>query len=387
MTAFKVGLFIIIGLTLIIVGVVFLSAYGWKKDYIYTETYIEESVQGLEVGAPVKYRGVPIGVVTQIDFVDRKYPEIGNGFSRNVLVEMGIYPEAFEDLSNDEIHFRLLLEAQKGLRVRLKSQGLTGLAYIEADYLNPTNYPPMKITWTPEYCYVPYTPSLSAQLQESADSINVILRNLRHADLGELVSTINALVLTGQEALEKWQVDTLVEESIELVKEVKTTNKILQNSIIEANIGETTREFKKTASMLAKSVQDLNLKAMRSELSASLVEFQDTTKRFGQLLTKEEIDLMKKDFSTSLSSAKRIFENAEATVVGSLEALHMSSARFYKTTKKLEHILSTEQPNVEQIIENIKMITTDLRELTQYTKRYPSHVIFGEPPIKKEIAK
>ena len=381
--AFKIGLFVITALAMIVVGLVFLGSRGWNKKFVYIETYINESVQGLDVGAPVKYRGVQIGVVTLIDFVDRKYPEIGDGVSRRVLVEMGIYPETFDDLSDVEIHNRLRTEANKGLRVRLKSQGLTGIAYIEADYLDPTKYLPMNITWIPDYCYVPYTSSLSAQLQESADSINVILRNLRDVDIGEVVSELNTVILNVQEAFEKWQIGTFFEESIDLVKGLKTTNMLLQKNIVDAEIDEVAKEIRASAITLTQSVLDLNAKDLRSEISASLSEFQNTNQYVRDLITKEEIDLITDELSTSLSTAKRILENTEGKVVGSLDALQMSSTRLYRTTKKLDHILSTEHPNVELIIDNIRTITEDLRELTQYAKKYPSHILFGDPPNRQ----
>ena len=38
-------------------------------------------------------------------------------------------------------------ELDRGFRVRLASQGLTGVAYLEADYLDPERNPPLEIDW------------------------------------------------------------------------------------------------------------------------------------------------------------------------------------------------------------------------------------------------
>jgi len=42
------------------------------------------------------------------------------------------------------------------LRIKMNSIGITGLAYIEMGFEDPQNIPPlMKISWTPEYPYIP----------------------------------------------------------------------------------------------------------------------------------------------------------------------------------------------------------------------------------------
>ena len=384
--AFKVGLFVVVGVAFIAVGIVFLGAGGWRqKEYVFIETYVDESVQGLELGAPVKYRGVQIGVVTLIDFVDRKYSEVDNWESREVLIEMGIYPEIFENLSHSEVHKRLETEARKGLRVKLKSQGLTGLAYIEADYLEPDEFPPMNISWSPEFCYVPYTPSLSAQLQESADSINVILKNLRNVDLREVVQDLSGVILTVQDGLKKWQVGTLLEEAVNLVQALKATNSLLQESIESAEVAGIGSRIKEAADMVKQGIEDMELQSLRSQVSDSLSEFQNTVGLLSKILNKKEIDLMTKDLSASISSLKQILRNAEGKLDVSLDALHESSTSFSDTTKRLNRVLSNEQPNIESIFENMKTITADLRELTQYVKRYPSHALFGDPPNRRNI--
>ena len=55
---FKIGVFTLSSAALALVGIVVLGAGTLFERSIMMETYIDESVQGLDVGAPIKFRGV-----------------------------------------------------------------------------------------------------------------------------------------------------------------------------------------------------------------------------------------------------------------------------------------------------------------------------------------
>ena len=57
----KLGLFVLLGLFVAFGAVVWLGAAEIDKDVARYVTYFDESVQGLDVGSPVKFRGVRIG--------------------------------------------------------------------------------------------------------------------------------------------------------------------------------------------------------------------------------------------------------------------------------------------------------------------------------------
>ena len=63
---FKVGLFVIASTALLIVAILFFGAAKYLEPKIYVESYFNESIQGLEVGSPVKYRGITIGHVSNL---------------------------------------------------------------------------------------------------------------------------------------------------------------------------------------------------------------------------------------------------------------------------------------------------------------------------------
>ena len=65
-TKFAVGLFVAIGFTLAILVTIWLGMSRFLQKGRFYVTYFDESVQGLDVDSPVKYRGVFTGRVERI---------------------------------------------------------------------------------------------------------------------------------------------------------------------------------------------------------------------------------------------------------------------------------------------------------------------------------
>src|SRR6516162_2762852 len=70
---FKLGFFVLGASAILAVGIVLLGAGSLFEKKYRVETYVDESIQGLDVGAPVKYRGVKVGELEKVDFVTRSY--------------------------------------------------------------------------------------------------------------------------------------------------------------------------------------------------------------------------------------------------------------------------------------------------------------------------
>ena len=74
---FKLGLFVLGALGASMGAAVAFGASAAKHQTVTYHTFFNESVQGLDVGTPVKYRGVPIGVVAGIDIApDRRHVDV-----------------------------------------------------------------------------------------------------------------------------------------------------------------------------------------------------------------------------------------------------------------------------------------------------------------------
>src|SRR5215470_5323811 len=105
------------------------------QSKVVMETYFDESVQGLDVGSKVKYRGVVVGEVKSIGFTYTRY-QLDLPMSqrlRYVMVEATILPRLIGGRgASDSLRLETVKEeVGKGLRVRLAPQGITGTGYLE----------------------------------------------------------------------------------------------------------------------------------------------------------------------------------------------------------------------------------------------------------------
>ncbi len=157
----KLGLFVVVGFCLAAATVVFLSARSLKKATVTYETFFDESVQGLEIGSPVKFRGVTIGTVSVIRVApDHRHVEAAFELDVKDLHGLGL-----SDSKHPGRNTRMVVPDD--VRIQLDSAGITGVKYLLIDYFNPTLYPPPALPFPVPKNYIPATPSLIKNLEDS----------------------------------------------------------------------------------------------------------------------------------------------------------------------------------------------------------------------------
>jgi ABC-type uncharacterized transport system auxiliary subunit len=187
----KVGLFVLVFFLLILGAIVLLGGGLFGKQEVMLETYVSESVQGLNVGAAVKYRGVPVGTVKAIGFVRSAYPVE----SQAIRIVMALDLEKTDVKDDESLDTRLDGHVAEGMRVRIASGGLTGAMYMEIDYMDEAEqeWPePFQVTWTPEHYHLPSAPSTMARLQKGIDEI---LEDFSTMNLTATMEEIRGLVV------------------------------------------------------------------------------------------------------------------------------------------------------------------------------------------------
>ena len=198
-----VGAFVIGGLALLVAGIILLGGGRMFSDDIEYVLYFDGSVSGLNFGAPVVFRGVPMGQVTRISLEANPRDAsvtipVYIRLDENSIVRAGVTGELTDNF-RQEILRRLI---QRGLRARLQLQSLiTGQYRVELDFLpnTPANFrSPM-----PDR-EIPPLPSPIATLQpleEMAHTTAGILEKLNAALSGDALERgIKAFATSFEEA-------------------------------------------------------------------------------------------------------------------------------------------------------------------------------------------
>lgn len=327
-TYLRVGLMLIGGTALVVALVLYLGK-DRVRDGISYESYFRESVQGLEIGAPVKFRGVTLGQVSEIGLATALYlrGQPVNPASRDarlVVVRWKVDPRRMGGNIDTETAI------QRGLRARLASQGITGLAYVELDFVpDPARAPPDKVSWTPESLYIPSVPSTIAQVQDAATALAAKLNDV---DIVRIANTIQ----------------TVLDD--------------LHAQLSGGDLKSTLADVAGLARTVRQGVEQADLPGLVTELKAAAIAARAT--------------LDSKD-RTSLAGASTQAAERLAAATAKLPALITA---LEATVRRANAGTADVQAELVPVLRDARAAAANLRETTETLRRYPSSVLLGAPP-------
>ena len=186
----RLGAFVVVSLAVLITGLVLLGGRRWFQPTFMFETYFDQSVAGLDVGAPVRFRGVPLGHVAGILTSAATYEQSVPLEKRHeyivVRVEVNLSGQEATQMRRDAETL-----AARGLRAQTQLAGITGQQYLALDFLDPKKYRPLPFDWTPKYLYLPSAPSSTVETIAKAQTF---LASLNEADISKLSQSLSALL-------------------------------------------------------------------------------------------------------------------------------------------------------------------------------------------------
>ncbi len=229
----KLGLFVILGIAAVLVVAFGLGAQSMRKETVAYHTYFNESVQGLDVGSPVKFRGVTIGHVSAIEVApDHRHVQVTEELDVNDIKRLGLTEQSTgHGLTKKKTRFLV----PPDLRAQLGSQGITGVKFIAIDFFDPRTNPPPPLPFeTPEN----YIPSAVSMMKNLEDTISKAAEKL--PELVDAVVAITSRVDRMVAQLERDQVSEKTAATLTHADEVLTSLGVTVKRIERAGLAEKT---------------------------------------------------------------------------------------------------------------------------------------------------
>ena len=322
---FKIGVFVIFAVALSVSSVIVFGSGAFKPEPIRIETYFDTTVTGLEVGAKFLVRGVNFGDVESIQLARNAYGLEPSDpaflqFGRVIVVVIAVAPEHMLDSDPEVRQVRLQQLIGEGLRLRFASQGLTGVAYLDGDFLDPEDYPPLEVPWEPRFPYIPSAPSTFDSI---AESFSTIARNLEKVDFEATFDELNGLIA----------------------------------------------DIRTTAENLNRSLSAEHLDQVVADIRAGIDSFKSSMESVQGVAESVENEIQSAEFRATITH----LEEATAQMPAGVAELN-------SLLRRLNNYIAGSYTDVDITLSNLRLISDGIRQLTDMAKKYPSQILFGNPP-------
>ena len=321
-TKFSVGLFLIIGISMVIIGIVWLGMSNYLEKGRFFVAYFDESVQGLDKDSPVKYRGVSVGRVQRIGVApDQRLIEV------ILKIESDVEPYQNTD----------------DVVARLKSVGITGLMFVELERMAPGE-PDLSpaINFQPPYPVVPTRPSEMSKFFKGIEDIFNIFKAL---DTDTISKQLTGALSKINTAIDDAQLETLAAD-------VRRTVQNLQNLLNRDQV----HQLLTSADQTAVSVNRLALNA-----DAGITEIRQTISSLDHVIGTggENFQAVTTDLKSSAQELRQVMQTAADMLQNS------------------DRQMNTLQRQVLATVTHIDQAGQSLNRILERLENQPSQLIFG----------
>ena len=183
-----IGAFVLGAIAIAVVGIGVLASGVFLKETSPFIAYFEESVDGLDVGAPVKFNGIKIGEVTDIGIYVTENPT--NRFA-SVTFKIDLDYIRSLGIKSDFRDPRVVREQiDLGMRVRLELASIvTGVVFLELEF-DEDEGPPVFVRDRAPFPEIPTKQSALAELGQSATEVIARLSAVDAPAIGAQLITV-----------------------------------------------------------------------------------------------------------------------------------------------------------------------------------------------------
>ncbi|HCE1486223.1 TPA: MCE family protein [Vibrio parahaemolyticus] len=249
-SSYKLGLFVVSALVSLFVVLFILGGRSLFEPKIIVETYFDESVSGLEVGAPVRFRGITAGEVVSIELSDALYEAaVPRENRKSYVVVRSEITGAKRTI--EEWNRSIEISIERGLRATTQLAGITGQQYLSFDYTSMDEG--LSFNWKPNYPYVPSTKSSAGKI---VSGIQSLIARLDEADINTLVANINMLIETLNQSISALDADALNAQLLALLINSNQMVKSVDGVISDPEVKEIVSSLAQISKSLNSSLKD-----------------------------------------------------------------------------------------------------------------------------------
>ena len=157
----RLGLFVVVALVVLLATAFLFIQRMRSRAVIEMVTYTRDNVSGLDVSSPVRYRGVPLGRVTELRVDPR-------GSTGTIQIDFEVFLDRLITVGANVEQIRRTADIEgmfPKLRAQVVSNPVTGEAYLLLD-APPNPPPPIALGFTPDRAYIPSMPSPFSRVQD-----------------------------------------------------------------------------------------------------------------------------------------------------------------------------------------------------------------------------
>lgn len=360
---FKLGLFVLITLALFVGGVILFGAGKLFEARLQTETSVGESVQGLDVGADVKYQGVSIGRVNYILLGGSKSTgseDIAQrlALGRIIIIGMELYPKRVPAVAGTSLKNQLEMAIEHGLHVRMASSGITGPTYLELVLMDKSQYTVQAPAYKPEHLYIPSTPSFVTQMKTGIENL---VDELNKVHIAETVDNANGLLADLRKAVNEIQIKEISDRLGKTLEEARASAARVKEILSKPEIATAINNLDATTAEARQIVASPEIKKFLADLPTISANLKSTTERVNGLV-----------------ESPAVKQTLEGTAnVGP------AVADLRRTLRELSGILASNRAQIDALMTNLRRASVNTAELTDDAKRNPARVFFGDAPSKE----
>lgn len=332
-TKFSVGLFVLAGIFIASGGLLWIGMTSlFQKGAMYV-TYFDESVQGLDVDSPVKYRGVSVGRVEQIGVApDSK------------LIEVMLMVEGIEKIQEDTV-------------AQLKTVGITGLMFVGLDRIEGAKKDSPELSFPTPH---PVIPSIPSDISQIMGGIDALIKQVKALDLEGISNRLKTTLDSATGVLEN--LDQAVTDA-----EIKEISGSIRKTMADVNRILNPERWNRLVDSVEEavgSVDDLLGNANRTVTTAG-----NALSRVDGIVSENRETILQAlaGFEQAMGNANRLLEEGSG-LVGHADM----------SVKDLRRYLIHTAQNLEEASDNLTRVIETLAD-------QPSELLFGDPPPRRKV--